>query len=122
MRITGRRNTKGAKKLDVFRRVRKMIFSSNDVRNSHLHVVNHVHEMENPGPIRTTNGHVWVDFLVRKIENDFAANEIVDHDMLAGRTKSQRSLVVENVTRILKFLQVTFINFVPLTLEIGSEL
>ena len=87
MRVTRRRNTKGAKKLDVFRRVRKMIFPSNHVRNFHLHVVNHVDEMKNPRAIGTADGHVRVDFLVRKIEIDFAANEIVDHNMLARRPK-----------------------------------
>src|SRR6478752_1457927 len=110
MRITRRRNTKGTKKLDVFRRVRKMIFPSNHVRDFHLHVVNHVDEMKNPRAIRTADGHVRVDFLVREIEIDLAANEIVDHYMLAGRTKPQRALIVEDVTGILQFLQVALVN------------
>ena len=66
-----------------------MIFPPNHVRNFHLHVVNHVDEMENPRAIRAANGHVRVDFLVRKIEIDFAANEIVDHDMRSFITKKQ---------------------------------
>src|SRR5437762_1700258 len=122
MRITRRRNTKGTKKLDVFRRVRKMIFSSNYMRNFHLHVVNHVDEMKNPRTVRAADGHVRVDFLVRKIEIDFAANEIINHDMLAGRTKPQRALIVEDVTGILQFLQITLVNFVALTLKIRPEI
>ena len=84
MRIARRGNAKSTKKLDVFRRVRKVIFASNHVRNFHLDFINHVDEMENPLAIRAADGHVGVDFLVRQIEIDFAANEIVDHDMLAG--------------------------------------
>src|SRR5205085_3020985 len=85
-------------------------------------VVNHVDEMENPRAIRTADGHVRVDFFVRKIEIDFAADQIVDDNMLAGRTKPQRALVVEDVTGILQFLQITLVNFVALALKIGPEI
>src|SRR5689334_7431627 len=122
MRVMRRGNAKSTKKLDVFRCVRKMILPSNHVRNFHLDFVNHVDEMENPRAIWAADGHVRVDFFVGKIEIDFAANEIVDHDMLAGRTKPQRALVVEDVTGILQFLQVTLVSLVPLTLKIGPEL
>ena len=78
--------------------------------------------MKNPRTVRAADGHVRVDFLVRKIEIDFAANEIINHDMLAGRTKPQRALIVEDVTGILQFLQITLVNFVALTLKIRPEI
>src|SRR5260370_27491619 len=76
-------DAKSTKKLDVFRCVGKMIFAANDVRNLHLHVVDHVDEMKDPGAVRTANGHVGMGLLVRKIEIDFAGNEIVDDHMFA---------------------------------------
>src|SRR5437868_5640143 len=78
--------------------------------------------MENPRAIRAADSHVRVDFLVRKIEIDFAADQIVNHHMLAGRMKPQRALIVEDVTGILHLLQVTLVNFIALTLKIGPEL
>src|ERR1700720_1260117 len=41
-------DAKSAKKLDVFRCIRKMIFAANDMRNLHLEVIDHVDEMKNP--------------------------------------------------------------------------
>src|SRR4029450_6738748 len=99
-----------------------MIFPSNNVGNFHLHVVDHIDEMKDPRAIGTTDGHVRVDLLVRKIEIDFAANEIVDQDVLARGTKSQRSLVFKNVTGILQLLEIPLVNFVALTLKIGPEI
>ena len=34
--------------LDVLRGVGKMVFAADDVRNLHLDVVDHIHEMKNP--------------------------------------------------------------------------
>ena len=48
MRVARWFDAKSTKKLDVFRCIRKMIFAANDVRNFHLHVVDHVDEMKNP--------------------------------------------------------------------------
>ena len=91
-------------KLDMFRRVREMIFAANDVRDFHLDVVDHVDEMKNPGAVRPADGHVGMRARIGEIEIDLAADEIVDNDVLARRTEAQRALVFENVAGVLKFL------------------
>ena len=46
--VMRRRRAERAKNLDVLRRIREMIFAANDVRDFHLEVVDHIHEMKNP--------------------------------------------------------------------------
>src|SRR5438477_9225621 len=41
--------------------------------------------------------------------------------MLSGRTKPQRALILENMTRRLQLLQVLLVNGVPLALKIWAE-
>ena len=48
MRVVRRGRAKRAENLNVLGRIRKMIFAANHMRNFHLHVVNHIHKMENP--------------------------------------------------------------------------
>src|ERR1700736_4487869 len=59
---------------------------------------------------------------VGEIEIYFAADKIVHDDVLAGRTKPQRTLVFEDVTTVLEFFQVALVNFSALALKIGTEI
>ena len=111
-----------AVQLDVLGRVRKMIFAANDVRDFHLDVVDHVDEMKNPGAVRPAHGHVRMRSGIGQIEIDLAADEIVDNDVFARRTKAQRSGVFEKVTGLLQLPHIAFINFRALTLKIRAEI
>ena len=46
--------------LDVLRRVREVIFASDDMSELHFNVVHHIHEVENKRSIRTPDRHVRV--------------------------------------------------------------
>ena len=115
-----RRCAERAKDLDVLGRVREVIFATDHVGDFHLQVVNHIHEMKNPRAIRTSNCHVGVRRRIREIKIDFTAHDVIDDDVLAWRTESQGALILENVTGILKLLQVALVKFRPLTLQIRS--
>jgi hypothetical protein len=77
--------------------------------------------MKNPRAIRTTDCHVGVRRWIAEIEVNFAANDVIDDDVLAWRTKSQGALVVEDVSGILKLLQVALVKLCSLTLQVRSE-
>src|SRR6266576_1465517 len=59
---------------------------------------------------------------IAEIEIDPAADEIVNHDVLARRTKSQSSLIFEDMTGILKLVEVAFVEFCPFALQVRSEI
>ena len=59
---------------------------------------------------------------IAEIEIDSAAHDVVHDDVLARRPKSQRALVFENVTGVLKFFQVTLVKFSAFALQIRSEI
>src|SRR5256885_15105941 len=59
---------------------------------------------------------------IAEIEIDFSADQIIDNNMLARRTKPHRALVLENVTGVLKFFQVTLVEFGAFALQIRSEI
>src|SRR5437870_4363478 len=59
---------------------------------------------------------------IREIEIDSTAYDVIDHDVLARRTKSQRSLIFKNMAGVLKLFQVTLVKISALTLHIRSEI
>ena len=65
MRELRRLGAEGAVKLDVFGRVREMIFATDDVADLHLDIVDHVDEVEDPRPIRTPDRHIRMRLLIR---------------------------------------------------------
>src|SRR6266566_4434893 len=78
--------------------------------------------MKNPGTIRTANGHIGMRSGIGEIEIDSPANEIIDNDMLARRTKSQSSLVLENVAVVLKLFEVALVKVRAFALQIRPEI
>jgi hypothetical protein len=76
--------------------------------------------MKNPRAIRAPDGHVGMRRRIAEIEINLAAHDVVHNDVLARRTKSQRALVLEDVTGILKFFQIALVKFRSLTLQIRS--
>src|SRR5260370_11977921 len=115
-----RRCAESAKDLEVLGRVREVIFAANHVGDFHLQVVNHIHEVKNPRAIRTPDCHVWMRGRIGEIEIDFTADDVIDDDVLAWRTESQGTLILEDVTGILKLLKVPLVKLRPLTLQISS--
>ena len=99
-----------------------MIFASNDVRNFHFDVVNHVDEMENPRTIWPADCHVRMRAGIGEIEIDFAADKIVHDHVLTRRAETQRARVFEDVARVLKLLEVAFVNFGALALKVRTEI
>jgi hypothetical protein len=77
--------------------------------------------MKNPRAIRTADGHVRVRSRIAKVEIDLAAHNVVHEHVFAWRTKSHRALVLEDVTGILKLLQVALVQLGSLTLQVRSE-
>ena len=59
---------------------------------------------------------------IAQIEIDSPAHDVIHDHVLARRAKSQRALVFENVTGILKFFQVTLIKFCAFALQIRAKL
>src|SRR6266700_8268920 len=59
---------------------------------------------------------------ISEIEIDLAADQIIQNHMLARRTKSQSTLIFEDMAGVLKCFQVAFVKFCPLALQIGSEI
>ena len=59
---------------------------------------------------------------IAEIEIDFSADKVINHDVLARRTKSHRAVVLENVTGVLKFFQIALVKFGALALQIRSEI
>src|SRR5262249_12293119 len=68
-------------KLDVLRRVREMILAADDVRDFHLDVIDHIHEVKDPRAVRAPDGHVGMRRRVGEIKIDFSTHEIVDDYM-----------------------------------------
>src|SRR5438105_13802642 len=104
MREMRRRRAKRAIKLDMFRCVRKMVFTANDVRNLHLDVVDHTHEMKNPRAVGPPDRHVGMRARICKIKIDFPADDVIDKHMLARRSEPPRPRLVANVPAVLKLL------------------
>ena len=83
MRVVRWRRAQRANDLDVLWRIRKMIFAADHVRDFHLEIVNHVHEMKDPGAKRAPDGHIRVRGGIAEIEIDSAAHDVVHDDVLA---------------------------------------
>src|SRR6266566_9849455 len=104
MREMRRRSAECAIKLDMFRCVRKMIFTANNMRNLHLDVVDHIHEMKNPRTVGPPDRHDGMRARICKIKIDFSADDVIDKHMLARRAESQRPRIFENMPAVLKLL------------------
>ena len=59
---------------------------------------------------------------IAEVEIDSPANDIIDDDVLARRTKPHRALVFKDVTGVLQFFQVTLVEFSAFTLQVRSEI
>src|SRR4051812_28739687 len=99
-----------------------MIFAPDHVGDFHLEIVDHIHEMEYPRAIRATDRHVWMGIGITEIEIDLPADKIVDNDVLAWRAEAHRSLILENVAGVLKFLQIALVDAGPFALQIRTEI
>ena len=83
MREVRWRRAERAIELDVFRCIREMIFTPDDVADLHLDVVDDVDEVENPRAVRPANRHVRMRLAIRKVEVDAAAHNVINNDVLA---------------------------------------
>ena len=95
MREARRFRPERAVKLDVLGRIREMIFAPDDVADFHLEVVDHIDEVKNPRAIRPADRHVRDAFRDSSGQIDPPADDVIDHDMLARRTKTDRALLFE---------------------------
>ncbi len=106
--------------LDVFRGVRKVVLTANDVGDFHLDVVDHVDEVENPRAIRAADRHVGVGRRVGHVKLDAAADEVLDEHALAGRAEADRALVLVEVAALLEDGEVLLVNGVALALAVRA--
>src|SRR5215468_5610339 len=95
----------------------QVVLSSNDVRDSHFGVIDHIHKMKDPGTVRTSYRHIRI---VTSIKLDVATDQIIQDHRLTGRTKPNRTLIFVSQSLLLKPRQVAFVNFGPLALKIGA--
>ena len=59
---------------------------------------------------------------IRKIKIDFPANKIAHDHVLARRPETQCARIFENMTAVLKLLQVALVNICALTLQIWAKI
>src|SRR5437016_4811061 len=59
---------------------------------------------------------------IRKIKIDFAADNVIDKHVFARRPETQCARIFENMTAVLKLLEVALVNICALTLQIRAEI
>ena len=59
---------------------------------------------------------------IAEIEIDLAADEIVNHDVFARRTKSQSSLIFEDMTGVLELIEIEFVEVRAFALQVRAEI
>ena len=106
--------------LDVFRRVREVVLAADHMRELHLDVVHHIHEMENPRAVRAADRHVGVRGRVRHVELDPPANQVLHHHRLPRGTEPDRAAILVGVPARLELREVFGINIAPLALAVGA--
>jgi hypothetical protein len=119
--VGGRFGSKRVVQLDVFRRIRKVIFAADDVGDLHLQIIDHIHKVKNPRAIGSADRHVRMGPWVGHIEFNAAADQVFDNDGLSRRAKADRSLVRVNMPAYFQSREVPFIDVVSLALKIRSE-
>ena len=73
-----------AKEGDVFRGVREMVLAANDVRDLHFQIVNDIDEVENRVAVAADDDEIGIgDFPVAERARDGAGNQIVHRDWIA---------------------------------------
>ena len=98
-----------------------MILSAEDVRDFHFEVIDDIHEMKNPGAIRSADGHVGSDFDVAKIERDLPADQIIDVHQLTMESETPGAAVLHiKMAGGLKFIEVALVDAFALALEIRA--
>ena len=115
-----RLDSEGFVELDVLRCVGQMVFAADDIGDLHFDIVDHIDEVENPRPVRAAHGHVGVSPGIREIENDGAADFVMDGDAFARGAETQRAGILVNHALVLKNFQVAFVNRSAFALVIGS--
>src|SRR5271157_2918004 len=94
-----------------------VVFASDDVRNFHFYVVDHVDKMKDPRSVRTPNSHVRI---CAAVEFNPATNEIIDDHRFPGRPETNGALIHIDDPLCLQQIQVPLVDRIPLALEIGA--
>src|SRR5438046_4731366 len=109
-------------KLDMFWCIRKMVLASDDMRDFHFDVVDHIDEVKNPRAVGPADRHIGMGAWICEIKIDFAADDVIDHHVLTRRAKTERACVFENMAGVLKLFQIPLVNIRSLALQIRSEI
>src|SRR2546429_1665211 len=109
-------------KLDMFRCIRKMVLAPDDMRDFHFDVVDHIYEVKNPRAVRPADRHIGMGSWICEIEIDFAADDVIDHQVLTLRAKTDGARVFENMAGVLKLFQILLVNIRSFALQIWSEI
>ena len=121
VRVMRRLHAECVEERDVLRRVAQVIFATNDVRDAHLQIINHVHEVEHRLAIRTHDDEVRIDRLaVRQFAADIAHHQIGDRDRLPLHLELDRALVLVGQPTGQERFDAKLVVLAPLTLEVRS--
>ncbi len=116
----GRSGSESLVEFDVFGSVGEVVLAADDVGHAHFDIVDDVDEVEDPGAIGAANGHVRVGAGIGHVEIDLTADEVGDGDGLARGAEAKGSLVFVEAARVAEDGEVFFVDFVALTLEVGT--
>ena len=116
-----RLHAEGAKQRDVLGGIGKMILTANHVRNAHLNVIHHIHEMEHRLAVRAHNHEIrLLLFAIGQLANHLAANEIRNSDRLTLHAKPNGALVFVCQPLFLQFGHATRVNLRTLRLIVRT--
>src|SRR6059058_6125447 len=107
-------------KLDMFWCIRKMVLASDDMRDFHFDVVDHIYEVKNPRAVGPADRHIGMGAWICEIEIDFAADDVIEHHVLTRRAKTKRARIFEIMAGILKLFQIPLVNIGSFALQIRS--
>ena len=97
--------------------VGQMILTPDHMGDSHLEIVDHIHEVENRAPIFSPDDQIR---LHGPIKGHLTTDHVLHHAWGLGHAKLERSAILIGFARRLQFLQILRIDRSPLTLEVRT--
>src|SRR4029453_2563191 len=79
-------------------------------------------EEKKPRAVGPADRHIGMGAWICEIEIDFAADDVIDQNVLTRRAKTKRARIFENVAAILKLFQIPLVNIGSFALQIRSEI
>ena len=117
---TRRLGTESLVEFDMLRCVGKVILATDDMGDFHLDIIDDIHEVENPGAIRTTQGDVWMCSGVGEIKFYPAADFVLEDDLLTRGSEADGTVVFIEMASFFKASKIFIVDGRPFALVVGS--